>query len=68
MVNDRFLPPLTDNTIGELAHLWCDDAVDNYCTKFMTLTCREPTLSETFQVQLFITGLSVALCTDVALL
>jgi hypothetical protein len=37
-------------------------------TKFMALACRESALPETFQVQLFIAGLSSALRMDVTLL
>jgi hypothetical protein len=48
MVNERFGPPLTNNHIRELAHLWCDGVLDDYCTKFMALSCKEPMLSEAF--------------------
>jgi hypothetical protein len=68
MVNNHFGPPLTDSPIGDLAHLRCDGVVDDYCSKFMGLSCREPTLSKSFQVQLFIAGLSAALHADVELL
>jgi hypothetical protein len=40
MVNDHFGPPLTGSPIGELAHLRCNGAVDDYCSKFMGLSCR----------------------------
>jgi hypothetical protein len=67
LVNTRFGPSLTDIPIGELAHLRRDGTVEEYCTKFVSLACREPTLSEGFQVQLFVAGLGEPLRTDITL-
>jgi hypothetical protein len=67
LVNTRFGPSLTDIPIRELAHLRRDGTVEEYCTKFVSLACREPTLSEGFQVQLFVAGLGEPLRTDITL-
>jgi hypothetical protein len=67
LVNTRFEPLLMDSPIGELAHLRREGMVEEYCTKFMSLACCEPTLSEGFQVQLFVAGLGEPLRTDIAL-
>jgi hypothetical protein len=41
--------------------------VDDYATKFMALSCRDPALTEAHQIQLFTTSLGAALRTDVSL-
>jgi hypothetical protein len=42
--------------------------VDDFCNRFMALSCRKLALTEPLQVQLFVVGLGAPLCTDVALL
>jgi hypothetical protein len=66
-VNARFGPPLTDSPVGALAMLRCSGSVDDYAKQFMALSCRDTSLTEPLQVQLFITGLGDPLRTDVAL-
>jgi hypothetical protein len=68
LVNARFGPPLTDSPIGELTMLRRTGSVNDYCNRFMALSYRDLTLTETQQVQLFITGLGNPLRTDVALM
>jgi hypothetical protein len=68
LVNARFRPPLTDSPIGELTMLRRTGSVNDYCNRFMALSYRDLTLTETQQVQLFITGLANPLRTDVALM
>jgi hypothetical protein len=46
LINARFGPPLTDNLIGELALLRRTGSIDEYCNRFMSLSCRDPTLTE----------------------
>jgi hypothetical protein len=58
---------LTDNSIDELAMLWRDGVIDNYCNRFLALSCRDPTLTEAQQIQLFHVELGPSLRTDVAL-
>jgi hypothetical protein len=67
LVNARFGPPLTDSPVGALAMLRRSDSVDDYAKQFMALSCRDTSLTEPLQVQLFITGLGDPLRTDVAL-
>jgi hypothetical protein len=67
LVNTRFAPPLTESPIGELALLRREGSINYYCTKFMALSCCDPTISEDHQVQLFMMGLGQQLETDVAL-
>jgi hypothetical protein len=57
LVNTRFRSVLTDSPIGELAMLRKSRTVYEYNKKFITLSCRDPTLTKPQQVQLFITGL-----------
>jgi hypothetical protein len=68
LVNARFGPPLMNSSIGELAQLRHIGSVDEYCNKFMSMSCRDTTLTEPQQMQLFITGLKNPLRTDVALM
>jgi hypothetical protein len=67
LVNTRFDQPLTKSPIGELALLHRDGSIDEYCNKFMALSCRNPATTEEHQVQLFTAGLGHHLQTDVAL-
>jgi hypothetical protein len=57
LVNARFGPPLTDSHIGEVAMLRCSIEVDEYSKRFVALSCRDITLFEPQQIQLFIIGL-----------
>jgi hypothetical protein len=41
--------------------------VDDYCKRFMSLSCRDPVISESHQIQLFTAGLGKPLCTDVSM-
>jgi hypothetical protein len=40
LINTRFSPPL-DSPLGELALLRCSGTVDEFCSKFMSLSCRD---------------------------
>jgi hypothetical protein len=44
-----------------------DRFIDDFAKRFMALSCRDPDITETQQVQLFIAGLSKPLRTDVVL-
>jgi hypothetical protein len=61
LVNARFEPPLTDNPLGELAMLRGSGSVDEFTKRFMALSCRDPSITKPHQIQLFISGLGVAL-------
>jgi hypothetical protein len=67
LVNTHFGPPLTEGPIGELALLRHDGSVDDYCTKFMSLSFRATNITEDQHIQLFVTELGPPLHTDVAL-
>jgi hypothetical protein len=68
LVNARFEPPLTSSPISELAMLRKSVTVDEYNKKLITdLSCRDPSLTESQQVQLFITSLGNPLQTNVLL-
>jgi hypothetical protein len=67
LVNALFGPPLPDSPVGALAMLWRSGSVDDYAKQFMALSCRDTSLTEPLQVQLFIIGLGDPLRTDVAL-
>jgi hypothetical protein len=67
LIDTRFGPPLTESPIGELALLRREGSIEDYCTKFMSLSCRDPAISEEYQVQLFMAGLDHQLSTDVTL-
>jgi hypothetical protein len=66
LVNARFGPPLTDTPLGELAMLCRSGSVDEFARQFMALPCRDPSITESQQIQLFITGLGNPLRLDVA--
>jgi hypothetical protein len=67
LVNARFRPPLTDSPLGALAMLRRSGSVDEFSKQFMALSCRDPSITEPQQIQLFITGLGDPLRTNVAL-
>jgi hypothetical protein len=67
LINMHFSPPLVESPISELALLRRDGAIEEYCTKFMALLCRDPAISENHQVQLFTAGLDHQLRTDITL-
>jgi hypothetical protein len=66
-VNAWFGPPLTDTPLGELAMLRRTGLVDEFAKRFMALSCRDPTITEQQQIQLFTTGLGDPLRLDAAL-
>jgi hypothetical protein len=68
MVNVCFGPPLMHSPTGELAQLRRSGTVDEYCNKFMSLSCGDTMLTEPQQVQLFVTDLGNPLHTDVTLM
>jgi hypothetical protein len=47
----RFGPALIESPIGELALLQKEGSVDDYAEKFMALSCRDPPLTKTHQIQ-----------------
>jgi hypothetical protein len=55
LVNAQFGPPLIDSPIDELAMLRRTGTVDDYSKCFIALSCRDTSLSEPQQIQLFIT-------------
>jgi hypothetical protein len=48
LVNTHFRSPLTESPI--LALLRWDGSIDEYCNKFMALSCHDPAISEEHQV------------------
>jgi hypothetical protein len=58
---------MMDTPLGELALLRRIGTVDEFCGKFMTLSCRDLSLMKGQQIQLFTTSLGEPLRTDVAL-
>jgi hypothetical protein len=66
-INSRFGPPLSASLIGQLAWLRCTENVNDYTARFMELSCRNKSLTEHQQIQLYIAGLSDPLRTDVQL-
>jgi hypothetical protein len=67
LVNSLFGPSLTDTPLGELAMLCRTGSVNEFAKRFMALSCRDPTITEQQQIQLFTTGLGDPLRLDVAL-
>jgi hypothetical protein len=67
LINARFGPSLTDSPIGKLAMLQKFGTMDEYNKKFIALSSHDPSLTEARQVQMFITGFSNPLWTDVSL-
>jgi hypothetical protein len=66
-VNSRFGPPLSASPIGQLAWLRCTGNVNDYMARFMELSCRDESLTDHQQIQLYITDLDDPLRTDVQL-
>jgi hypothetical protein len=66
-VNSRFGPPLSASPIKQLAWLRCTGNVNDYTTRFMKLSCRDESLMEHQQIQLYITDLGDPLRTDIQL-
>jgi hypothetical protein len=66
-VNFWFGPPLTDTPFRELAMLRRTGLVDEFTKRFMALSCRDPTITEQQQIQLFTTGMGDPLRLDIAL-
>jgi hypothetical protein len=66
-VNARFGTLLTDTLLSELAMLHRSGSVDEFAKRFMTLSCRGPSITEPQQIQLFITRLGNPLRLDVVL-
>jgi hypothetical protein len=50
LVKIWFGPPLTDDPIGELTLLQRDGSVDNFCARFMSLSCCDPDISEDHRI------------------
>jgi hypothetical protein len=67
LVNARFGPPLTDTPHGELAMLRHTRSVDEFAKRFMALSCHDPSITESQQIQLFTTGLNDPLCLNITL-
>jgi hypothetical protein len=65
--HQQLLWPTHDGHASELALLHHPGNVDEFCSKFMALSCRDHTLTEGQQIQLFMTGLSEPLRIAVAL-
>jgi hypothetical protein len=61
------VPLLTDTSLGELAMLCRSGSVDEFAKRFMALSCRDPSITEPQQIQLFIMGLDDPLRLDIAL-
>lgn len=45
---------MTESPLGELKLLQHEGLVEDYCSRFMSLSCRDPSLTEAQQVQLFV--------------
>jgi hypothetical protein len=67
LINTCFRPPLIESPIDELALLRWEGTIEEYCTKFMALSCRDSAISKDHQVHLFTMGLGDQLRTDVML-
>ena len=58
---------LAASPIGQLSWLRCTGTVNDYAACFMVLSCRDESLTEHQQIELFIAGLGDTLRTDVQL-
>jgi hypothetical protein len=67
LINARFGPSITNTPLGVMNLLRRMGSVDDFYGKFMALHCRDLTLTEGQQIQLFKMGLGEPLRTDVAL-
>jgi hypothetical protein len=45
LINTRFGPPMTGTPLGELALLRRTGSVNEFCTKFMAISCRDHSLT-----------------------
>jgi hypothetical protein len=46
LVNAHFGPPLTDTPLGELTMLHRSGLGDEFARRFMALSCRDPSITE----------------------
>jgi hypothetical protein len=63
----HFALPLMMGPIDDVTLVRCEGLVDDYCTRFMALSCRDPSITGDHKVQIFVVGLGEPLRTDVAL-
>lgn len=66
--NTRFGPLMTETPLSELKLLQREGTIDEYCSRFMALSCRNLSLTEDQQIQLFVVGLGALMRTDVGLM
>jgi hypothetical protein len=67
LVNARFRPPLIDTSLNELAMLCRSGTTGEFAKRFMALSYRDPSITESHQIQPFITGLGDPLRLDVVM-
>lgn len=67
LAQKRFGPSMIDTPMRSLALLRHTRTIDDYCNKFMQLSCRDGELSEWQQIHLFPTNLQEPIKTDIAL-